>query len=67
MSQEYPHPPSPASPIPRGLLHALYAAARRAIDHSLFFAPRPMVVQVLAKMAAEQAELVAQQHKHHSA
>ena len=53
----------------RQLHDALYAAVRRALDHSLFFAPRPLVVQVLAEIAAEQAEIVAREniHKNQSA
>jgi hypothetical protein len=51
----------------RQLRDAIYAAVRHAIKQALFFAPRPLVVQVLTEMAAEQAELLAREHSPHSA
>ena len=50
---------------PAGALRsAIYAAIRRCIDSDPRRLPRSVVVHVLAAMAAEQAELVAEQEPH---
>ena len=49
------------APTPERLRRAIYAGIRLALDASPQRVPRATVMQVLATMAAEQAELVAEE------